>query len=68
MSCYTDSINRVISQYRALPWCDTRTPFIVAETTGADSGTDQGWEARNVQLRNLNLDADHTRGAWTQLT
>ncbi len=57
---YTDCIHQVISQYRNEPWADTRTPFVVGETTGADVGTDQdsGWEARNVQLRNLNLDAD----------
>ncbi len=55
---YVDSINQVISQYRSLKYCNKKTPFIVGETTGADAGTDQGWEARNVQLRNLNIDAD----------
>jgi len=55
---YTDSLNQVISQYRVIEYCSSKTPFIVGETTGADVGTDQGWESRNVQLRNLNLDAD----------
>lgn len=55
---YVDSINQVINQYRSLKYCNKKTPFIVGETTGADFGTDQGWEARNVQLRNLNIDAD----------
>ena len=55
---YVDSINQVISQYRRLKYCNKKTPFIVGETTGAHVGTDQGWEARNVQLRNLNIDAD----------
>ena len=46
------------SPYRIPPWASKTTPFIVGETTGADIGTNQGWEARNVQLRNLNIDAD----------
>ena len=55
---YTDALKQVINQYRNLPYCDSKTPFIVGETTGGDIGTDQGWEARNIQLRNLNIDAD----------
>ena len=55
---YADSIRRVIDQYRSLVWCNKQTPFVVGETTGADYSTDIGWEARNVQLRNLNDDAD----------
>jgi len=55
---YTDALNKVVSQYRNLTYCNPKTPFIVGETTGADVGTNQGWEARNIQLRNLNLDAD----------
>lgn len=57
-SYYSDCINKVIEQYRSEPWCSKTTPFVVGETTGADIGTDQGWEARNVQLRQLNFDAD----------
>jgi hypothetical protein len=55
---YADSIRRVINQYRLLSCCTKITPFVVGETTGADYGTDKGWEARNVQLRNINIDAD----------
>ncbi len=55
---YEDSVNRVIAQYRANTWGGKQLPFIVGETTGADVGTNLGWETRNVQLRNLNIDAD----------
>ena len=55
---YTSAINQVISQYRGLKYFNSKTPFIVGETTGGDVGSNQGWEARNIQLRNLNLDAD----------
>ena len=55
---YTSALSHVINQYRSLNYCNSKTPFIVGETTGADEGTDHGWEARNIQLRNLNIDAD----------
>ena len=55
---YTDCVNRVIQQYRSLAYCDEKTSFIVGETTGAFNGTNIGWEARNVELRNLEKDAD----------
>jgi len=55
---YYDCIQRVINQYRSLDCCSDHTPFVVAETTGGDYGTDQGWERRNIELRNINIDAD----------
>ena len=55
---YMESLNRVISQYRQLLLCTNTTPFIVGETTGADFGSDKGWEARNIELRTLNRDSD----------
>ena len=55
---YKACIERVIAQYRETQWCSKTTPFIVGETTGGETGTDQGWEARNVELRELNVDAD----------
>lgn len=55
---YMESLNRVISQYRQLLLCTNTTPFIVGETTGADFGSDKGWEARNIELRTLNKDSD----------
>ena len=43
-SYYTDCISKVIGQYRSEPWAS----FVVGETTGADAGTNVGWESRNI--------------------
>lgn len=55
---YTDSLKQVIQQYRNLKYCNSKTPFIVGKTTGGDIGINKGWESRNLQLQNLNLDGD----------
>ena len=55
---FETSLNKVIAQYRSLEFCKNSTPFIVGETTGADDGSFKGWEARNIELRHLNIDAD----------
>lgn len=55
---YEESLKRVIEQYRSNTMMSKITPFIVGETTGGDEGTNLGWEARNKELRNLNIDAD----------
>jgi len=55
---YLDSLNKVINQYRQLLLCTNTTPFIVGETTGAEYGSNKGWEARNIELRSLNRDSD----------
>lgn len=55
---YIDALNRVIKQYRSLEYCTESTPFIVGETTGAAPGTNIEWEARNIELNNLNIDGD----------
>lgn len=55
---YHDCIQKVIDQYRSLDCCNKDTPFVVAETTGGDYFADQGWERRNIELRNINIDAD----------
>lgn len=55
---YETSLNRVIGQYRSLEYCNSKTPFIVGETTGGDVGSYKGWEARNIELRYMNIDAD----------
>ena len=55
---YNDCLHKVIQQYRSEPFGYHNLPFVVGETTGGDVGTDLGWEARNVQLRQLNFDAD----------
>lgn len=64
---YKKALEHVIYQYRNLPSMTSKTPFIVGETTGGDwNGTDVGWEARNIQLRQLNNDADpYTRCVLT---
>ena len=56
---YKNALQQVIHQYRSLQYTNPHTPFIVGETTGADyNGSNVGWEARNIQLRELNIDSD----------
>jgi hypothetical protein len=55
---FETSLNRVIDQYRSLEYCNKKTPFIVGETTGGDISSYKGWEARNTELRYLNVDGD----------
>ena len=56
---YKNALQQVIHQYRSLQYTNPNTPFLVGETTGADyNGSNVGWEARNKQLRELNIDSD----------
>ena len=55
---FETSLNKVIHQYRSLEYCYSKTPFIVGETTGAYTGSYKGWEARNKELRYLNVVGD----------
>ena len=55
---YEESLNTVIKQYRNEDFGFKEMPFIVGETSGGYVGYNKGWEARNIQLRALNYDAD----------